>query len=117
MGARLQRGTILFNESDLIRTVYLSDGSMTTVKTKWTEIISVAAFKRDCLAYDLLCMVFEAAGTQFEVDEEMEGWAEMIAALPNFLPGIRASEQWWDEVVHPAFATNVTRLFQRDQTM
>jgi hypothetical protein len=114
MSVRLQRGTILFDDFELITTVNLSDGSMKAARAKWTEVLKVTAFKRDCFAYDCVCIVFEAAGMQLEVDEEMDGWEAMIAALPNYLPGIRTSEQWWNEVVHPAFATNVTHLFLRD---
>ncbi len=116
MSVHLQGGTILVDDSGLAGTVYFSDGTMLTVKTRWTEVLKVTAFKRDLFAYDLLCIVFESVGMQLEVDEQMEGWEAMIAALPIYLPGIRASEQWWDEVAHPGFATNVTQLFLRDQT-
>lgn len=110
----LLRAVIEIDDEGLKRTTYLSDGSSNAVSSKWREVSRIAAFKRDLFAYDLLCFEFSDQKGNFVVDEEMEGFDEMIHALPVRLPGAPEVSEWWDKVVQPPFATNVTVLFVRE---
>jgi hypothetical protein len=114
MSVHFQRASIQLDNAGLTRTAHFSDGSVSTFRAKWTEISRVVAFKRDCFAYDLLCIEIEVDGLAFEFDEEMEGWEGMINSFPEYMPGFPRRDEWWDGVVHPSFATNVTQHFPLD---
>jgi hypothetical protein len=81
----------------------------------WSDVLRVTAYKRDHLIVDCICLAIDTTdGTTAEVNEEMEGWEALVAALPEYLPG---SKQWADcfrDVAFPAFATNATVLFARE---
>jgi hypothetical protein len=80
----------------------------------WNEITKIVAFKRDCYAVDLICIVFELGGaSSVETDEEMEGWQGMMNTLATRF-GIR-EEAWFRKVAVPAFATNMTTLWNRKE--
>jgi hypothetical protein len=114
MSVHFQRASIQLDNAGLTRTAHLTDGSVSTFRAKWTEITRVITFKRDCFAYDLLCIEIEVDGLAFEFDEEMEGWEGMINSFPEYMPGFPRRDEWWDGVVQPSFATNVTQLFPVD---
>ena len=107
MLAKHQRGATSIDDSRLTRTIHFSDGSISTTEVKWAEVRRVLAFKRDLLLIDLLCLGFETQEGLIEIDEEMDGWDSIIAALPKYLPGIRNIDDWWISVAKPAFATNM----------
>jgi hypothetical protein len=111
----LLRATIEIDERGLRRTTFFSDGSTNSAAMKWTEISRIVAFKEDLFAYDLLCIALTDPNGTIIVDEEMEGFDEMIRALPLRVPGVPAVEDWWLGVIQPAFATNFTVIFHREQ--
>jgi|SRR5579863_6605026 hypothetical protein len=111
MSVKYQCGRILLESAGLTRDVPFTDGSTSTVELKWTEIKRVLAFKRDLFAYDLVSVEFQTSTMAIEADEQMEGWDEMITALPGCLPGTPEPQEWWNKVVNPAFESNVTQLF------
>jgi hypothetical protein len=53
-------------------------------------------------------------GRSLELHEEMKGWNEFVAALPNALPGCKAHADWWHSVAVPAFATNEQQIYRRN---
>jgi hypothetical protein len=106
-------GVILCGRTGLTVTTRFKDGSTTRAEVLWSEVARIVAFKRDVFAYDMICFGFETAEGCVEVDEEMEGWEEMIDALSSYLPGILGEADWWGKVVQPPFATNPTTLFTR----
>jgi hypothetical protein len=84
---------------------------------EWEAVARVVAFKRDLYIHDLLCVTFELAdGSGFEIHEHMMGWQDLIDSLHDRLPGSVPFVEWWQEVVFPAFETNETTLFERQQT-
>jgi len=86
----------------------------TVAMIAWPAIESVAAFKRDVFAYDLICLaITKSDGLTHEVNEQMIGWDKLIAALPQNLPSFPAFEDWFHRVAIPAFKTNWTVLCQR----
>lgn len=107
----LLRASIEMDEHGLTRITHFSDGSTKSAAMKWSEISRVAAFKQDLQAYDLLCMALTGSQGTMIVDEEMEGFDAMIAALPQRISGAPPVKAWWDKVIQPPFATNWTVLF------
>jgi hypothetical protein len=110
------RATIEMDEDCVRRTAYLSDGSINSAAMKWTGISRIVAFKRDLLIADLLCVGLTDRQGVMIVDEEMEGFEEMIQAFPSRLQGAPSEGEWWLRVVKPAFATNFTVIFRREQS-
>jgi len=52
---------------------------------------------------------------KFELNEEMNGWDSLVEALPRYLPGFKKSEEWFSDVAFPAFETNLTTLYTKEQ--
>jgi hypothetical protein len=77
------------------------------------EIDRVMMYKMDLWAVDLVCCQVFLSGEREAIvfHEEMRGFTAVMTLL-HTLPGFR--QDWWDAVVHPAFATNLTVVFERD---
>jgi hypothetical protein len=87
------------------------DGSADRGSGKWNDVNSAVAYKRNCLTVDLICLGFVTAESAVVIHEEMEGWEDLIDALPTYLPGTPDHAKWWAKVAFPAFVTNETTLF------
>ena len=79
----------------------------------WATIEKAIAYKRDCYGFDLMCLAIGGAENNFEINEEMEGWDELLDRAPDFLPGWRRKTDWYQEVMLPAFKENRTIIFSR----
>lgn len=78
------------------------------------DAISLTAFKRDLYAVDRICLGIELKdGVTIEVDEEMKGWDSLVQKLPEYLPGCKSYDEWFEAVAFPAFELNATRIFER----
>ena len=82
---------------------------------EWKTAVEVFAYKDDVVAYDIICIGFRTneAGDYFWVDEECEGYKEMVSFLPAVFSGIRTD--WFSEVAFPAFKPCVTSLWGEDK--
>ncbi len=80
---------------------------------KWNEVKTVLAYKRDLYATDLICLGFTSPAGTIEVDEEMQGWSQLVERLPSLLPGTPRMSDLWERVAKPPFRTCVTTLFER----
>ena len=88
-----------------------------TVTFTWLEVTRVAVFKRDQFTVDCICMIFELNNKEsVEVNENMEGWGTLVKAVPVYLSGALAEEQWWNKVVSPAFELCFTQIYSRQGT-
>ena len=83
----------------------------------WAEVAKVLAYKRDCYAYDLICIAIADVDDviRIELDEHSDGYQPLMDALPNNLPGCLAPKEWWDRVAQPPFETNWTELYHRER--
>lgn len=99
------------------------DGFLLTRQNKilktyfWNTIQSIVAFKIDQFITDLICLEV-SDGLQNELwtlDEEMEGWKELVDAMFKNLPGMDRS--WYLTVMNPAFEINRTNVFQRGKDL
>jgi hypothetical protein len=81
----------------------------------WSDIREVVAFKHDNFSYDEIIVGFKTENDcgYFEVSEEFTGYASLLDELPRRLPGIKT--EWFVEVAIPAFATNLTILWQHPE--
>lgn len=83
---------------------------------RWDEIPAVVAYKVDLWTTDRIDISFQRSPPGMDwytVDEEMLGYDELLVELQRRLPGIRRLEDWWPEVVFPAFETRLTWLYRR----
>jgi hypothetical protein len=80
---------------------------------KWNEVKTVLAYKRDLYVTDIICLGFTSPDGTIEVDEEMQGWSQLVEKLPNLLSGTPPLSDWWERVAKPPFASSVTKLFER----
>lgn len=109
-----QRCSIRF-DADAITVVDLRDPNCNPLNIGWKAIDRLTMFKRDIFSVDLLCLFIEFSGDcAIEFDEDMEGWKALIDALPHRLPGCKALEEWFSDVVFPAFAANPTEIYRRE---
>lgn len=82
----------------------------------WNKVVSVKAFKRDLFAVDQICLEFELKdGGALEIHEGMQGWQSLVSKLPDYLPGCKRLEEWFQEVAFPAFELNLTTIFERGE--
>ena len=82
----------------------------------WNKVVSVKAFKRDLFAVDQICLEFELKdGGALEIHEEMQGWKSLVSKLPDYLPGCKSIEEWFQAVAFPAFELNLTTIFERGE--
>jgi hypothetical protein len=80
----------------------------------WSAISRVAAYKYDLFAVDEIVLAFETndrPDVLIEVSEEWPGFADLFVPLTREL-GVEAG--WYNDVMHPAFATNYRVIFERE---
>jgi hypothetical protein len=78
----------------------------------WDDVEKVKTFKRDLYTVDLICLYFECKNNKgFEINEEMEGWEELIKQLHDYLPGCKKWEEWFMAVFLPPFAPNKAEIY------
>jgi len=83
-------------------------------RIKWNDVVSVYVFKRDLFAVDCICILFELSdGTSVEINEEMQGWGNLVDKLPQRLPDCKNFADWFETVAFPAFEINVNQIYQR----
>jgi hypothetical protein len=80
----------------------------------WSDVHRAAAYKRDLFAYDLMCLFLARAdGSGLELDEEMDGWMELLETLHLRLPGCRPHAEWYFEVMLPPFESRLREIYAR----
>ncbi len=113
-------GRVLRRRKDVLERIILRDdgfdlfsGGTLKYTVLWNEVGKVEVFKEDLITYDLICMEFfvAAKGMVFPVNEEIEGFWELVSRIKVVLP---ASKQDWEAiVVKPAFARNPIVVYER----
>lgn len=84
------------------------------VNVRWSDVLSVTAFKHDLLTYDNICLAFETADGWVEVHEEMQGYDELIEAAERHLPSFPVRLEWYGDVMLPPFETCERVLWVRE---
>ena len=90
---------------------FRADGG--TEALKWSEVERVFTYKVDCSTYDMIWLAFERREhvEAIHVREEAEGFQDLLSALGKAFPEI--NPEWYFDVMQPAFAENLTLLFER----
>lgn len=80
-------------------------------RVRWEDVIEVFAFKRDCFAYDEICLGFRCSVSNdaYWVSEEHDGYGQLVEAIERRYG--RTREDWFATVAHPAFQHNRTTLW------
>lgn len=89
----------------------LPDG--TTRVIAWSDVTRITTYKLDLLATDCICLLFEGCFPEspYEIHEEMVGFADLFGFMRTAFPAVPGN--WFLDVATPAFATNLTVLFER----
>jgi hypothetical protein len=78
----------------------------------WTDIQAMFGYKVDQYALDEICMdVFCNNDVSFRVTEESAGWYVFQDRVFEKFPSIK--QNWYIEIAFPAFATNLTLLYEK----
>ncbi len=106
----------LFNDLGLF--VYDSDGFIFSFrdgpqKIKWADIERLAAYKVDLLTVDEIRMDIAWKDRQFTISEETPGWFQFVLKTKAVFPVI--PQEWDFTIIHPAFATNYTVIYERSE--
>ena len=89
---------------------YLFEGGPQEIK--WKDILKIAVYKLDLMTTDELCLEMFWQDLRITFTEETPGWYQFLDRLEGAFPSI--PKDWWGKVIHPAFATNYTVLYERD---
>src|SRR5258708_7438212 len=89
---------------------FWGDGRLDAVE--WSQVESIFTYTADCFIYDSIWVAFEVPGQDaiLHVPEEAEGFQNLMSALSQTCPEINPA--WYLEVMQPAFAENLTVLFE-----
>jgi hypothetical protein len=78
----------------------------------WNRVQRAVAYKRDLSSHDLICIELQFDdGTTRVIDEECDGFAELMAQMNRALPGV--PQEWYFDIMLPAFEATPTLLFER----
>lgn len=105
----------ILHDADRLSISWLTGKNVSGNKSfQWDDAIVLTAFKRDLYVVDRICLEFELKdGEIIEVDEEMKGFDALVQKLPEYLPGCKSFDEWFEVVAFPAFKLNATQIFQR----
>jgi hypothetical protein len=111
MSRKPEPGIIRVMPSDDGFVAFRKDGQ--AEELRWFEVERVSAYKVDCLTYDMIWLAFERRGHReaLHIQEEAEGFQDLMSALGEAFPEI--IQEWYFNVMQPAFAENLTILFER----
>ena len=77
----------------------------------WRDVEEIQTFKLDLLTTDDIRLAFRVPDGWYELSEDHTGFMEVAEAMRAKFPSI--PEDWYQEVMHPAFATNQRTLWKR----
>ncbi len=81
---------------------------------RWNDISTVFTFKLDLYTSDEICVdIFMIDNSSLRIDESTPGWFQFTKQLNHHLS---ISDEWESNVIHPAFATNLTLPFDKQGT-
>jgi len=106
--------SVACDESGIVQCNQLRDREVRE-RLLWSEVATVYAYKVDCFAVDQIRVALSDSTGRVRVlvCEDYAGYEELIRALPRYLPGCLAPEEWFQRVAFPAFETKWTALYRR----
>ncbi len=81
-------------------------------EVRWSEVLKIVAYKLDLVTTDCIFLLFELSGEQepVQVSEEWEGFTNLFHPLLRAFPSV--PENWYVEVMAPAFQKKYTVLYE-----
>ena len=79
----------------------------------WKDVDRISVYKVDLFAVDVICMGIESGNNSLNLDEDAEGWRELVEGLPEYLKGCAPFAEWFENVAFPAFDTNLFVIYER----
>jgi hypothetical protein len=106
----VRTGSILVNDDGVCSSN--ADGALAW-HLRWGDIGKIAAWKKDVLAYDIVCLGFQAADRDdfFYCDEHQDGWDTLVGELKNRFDV--QSHEWLPQVLRPPFQEKFTIVWRR----
>lgn len=93
-----------------------TDAGARQVDAAWSDILSVNAFQVDCFIIDQIRLLVQLSDNKhIELTGDMNGWDNLLKALPEYLQGCQSESECWPLAAFPPFKPNVTLLYQRDR--
>jgi hypothetical protein len=89
--------------------IKLKDGISEEIK--WTEIERLVAYKLDLMTIDEICLDIIYRGYKITITEETKGWYQFVEKSKLTY---NISDDWDTNIAYPAFATNLTILYEKD---
>ena len=82
---------------------------------RWTEVARIQTYKVDLITTDCICLLFEfiEGKPPIQVSEEWEGFSELFTPLATNFPSM--SQNWYLEVMAPAFDRKQKVLYESDR--
>jgi hypothetical protein len=80
-------------------------------KLNYVDIDRIVAYKLDLFTTDEICMDIFSGDWIITFSESLSGWHRLLENLSAAFPTI--PENWDNQIMFPAFATNYTILFER----
>ena len=118
LGKRILAEQFLKDQDDLGFFEYNHKGfSLTDYKGvthyNWSDIETIFGFKEDQMTTDEICLdIFFNNKSSIRLTESTLGWYQFNKQLTKAIPTI--PENWDGEIMLPAFATNMTLLFDKN---
>lgn len=76
----------------------------------WDDVTQIETYKVDCAVYDEIVLKFHTAKGPFAILEGHAAFIELTYKLADFF---NVPEEWYNDVMHPAFETNHKVLFKK----
>lgn len=111
---RKRRFEIKFNELGKVISEddgFILENKSAQQKIRWADIERLIAYKKDLMTTDEICLDIIFDSRQLTINEGTPGWDQFVEKTKLAFPGI--PKNWDTEITKPAFATNLTILFQR----
>ncbi len=83
------------------------------IEVRWGEVHEIKTWKDDLFAYDEIRLGFRFGETgALGLNEVQPGFVEAVKEMQRRVPTV--PENWYSEIMVPAFATKYTVLYKRE---
>lgn len=91
-------------------------GQPVSKKIRWESLRRAVAIKRQSRSADQVSLVLEDSDGIIEVNEDMQGWGELLEQLPKRLPGFPTASSMLRKVVFSALDAKNQVVWERQLT-
>ncbi len=88
-------------------------GQPVSKKIRWESLRRAVAFKKESSSTDQVSLLLEDSDGNIEINEDMQGWGELLDQLPNRLPGFPSASSMLKKVVFSAMGAKNQVVWER----